>query len=184
MSRQTSSDNVSNVWLSLGANLGDRADTLQKAITMIGALPDTRCVAVSSLYSTAPVGYTDQPDFLNCAVRIETGLTPLALLSGLQNIEKTLGRRPRTRWHEREIDIDMLLYDHLVLTEESLKLPHPEMLGRGFVLIPLSEIDPDLRHPLWDAPVRELSRRLADTSDVERIDIPNWNTLQNNRVGP
>ena len=184
VSRQQSSGNVSRVWLSLGANLGDRAGTLKKAITMIDELPGTHCTALSSLYSTAPVGYTDQPDFLNCAARIETTLSPFALLSRLQGIEKALGRRPRTRWHEREIDIDMLLYEDLTITEENLNIPHPEMLGRGFVLVPLSEIAPDLRHPMWEAPVQTLLNSLTDTSDVEPLDIENWHTLQNNRVGP
>ncbi len=171
------------VWLSLGANLGDREGTLREALIMISALPATRCITISSLYSTAPVGYTEQPEFLNCAACVETGLPPLELLYKLQRIEIALGRKPRTKWHEREIDIDMLLYDDLTLDHQDLVLPHPEMHKRGFVLVPMSEITPDLQHPTLNCTIQELLSALEDQSSVEQAVLPSWNDARNNIVG-
>lgn len=175
--------NPARVWLSLGANLGDREGTLRKAVLMIAALPTTRCITISSLYSTAPVGYTEQPEFLNCVACVETGLPPLELLHKLQKIEIALGRKPRTKWHEREIDIDMLLYDNLTLNHKDLILPHPEMHKRGFVLVPISEINPDLQHPKLSGTIQELRDALEDQSGVEQTVLPSWNEVRNNIVG-
>lgn len=157
-------------WLSLGANLGDRAGTLSAALSRIDALPDTELVRASSLYATAPVGFVDQPEFLNCAAEIATALPPLDLLHRLRSIEKELGRRPRARWHEREIDIDMLLYDRCIIADQELTLPHPEMHRRAFVLVPLAEIAANVTEPLNDSSVAVMLEAL-DSEDLAGVRI-------------
>jgi 2-amino-4-hydroxy-6-hydroxymethyldihydropteridine diphosphokinase len=137
------------VYLSLGSNLGDREALIKEALVRLDAA-GVRVLRASSLYETAPEELLDQPWFLNMAVAAETTLTPATLIAATQNIERELGRQrdqvppkgPRT------LDIDILLYDDLVLETAQLAIPHPRMLQRRFVLEPLCEIAPDLRHPV------------------------------------
>tara|TARA_R110000803_G_scaffold66587_3_gene128119 strand:+ start:1758 stop:2294 length:537 start_codon:yes stop_codon:yes gene_type:complete len=130
--------------LGLGSNLGDRAGHLAAALRAIDAQPDCSLVSVSSAYRTQPWGKTDQGEFLNLCAIIETRLTPLDLLGAVKGIEQALGRTAGERWGPREIDIDILMMDGLVLEDETLTLPHPRMAERLFVLVPLAEIAPDL----------------------------------------
>lgn len=143
-------------YLALGSNIGDREGYIKKAVELLKAHPQIRVLAVSPLYNTAPVGFIDQPDFLNGAVAVDTVLMPHELLDVCLGIEKRLGRVRTVRWGPRTIDIDLLLYDDLVINDEDLALPHPRMHERAFVLQPLCDIAPDAVHPVYDKTVKQL----------------------------
>ncbi len=131
-------------YLSLGANLGNREETLREAVRRIGAAESVELTAVSSVYETEPWGKLDQPRFLNLAVAVETTLSPEALLALAQKIEKELGRVRHERWGARTIDIDILCFEGVERNMPELTLPHPYMTERAFVLVPLAEIAPTL----------------------------------------
>ena len=135
---------MARAWLSLGANLGDAAANLEEAVRRIGSVRGIAVVAQSGRITTKPWGKTDQPDFQNLAIGIETELEPLPLLDELQAIELALGRQRLEHWGPRLIDIDVIAYERLVLDTPRLKLPHPYAHERGFVLDPLREIAPDV----------------------------------------
>lgn len=128
--------------IGLGANLRDPAAQVEYALAEIGRLPGTRLTAHSSLYASAPVGYVDQPDFINAVAQVETTLAPRALLDALLDIEHRHGRERSFRNAPRTLDLDLLLYGHAHFHEEALTLPHPRMCERSFVLLPLLEIAP------------------------------------------
>lgn len=136
-------------YVGLGANLGDREETIRSAVALLGTQPGIDVVAVSSLRETEPVGYVDQPAFLNGAVAIETELSPQELLGRLLAVELALGRvRGKSpRFGPRAIDLDLLLYGAEVVDEPGLTVPHPRLAERRFVLEPLHELDPDLSLP-------------------------------------
>jgi len=144
------------VYLSLGTNLGDREKNLRTAVDRLESDGTVRITAVSSIYETEPVGYTEQPLFLNLAAAGETALTPQALLAAAKNVERTLGRISTFRWGPRLIDIDILLYEAEQIATAELTLPHPRLAERSFVVIPLAEIAPDLVLPSG-IPVRRLA---------------------------
>jgi 2-amino-4-hydroxy-6-hydroxymethyldihydropteridine diphosphokinase len=131
----------------LGANLNDPAAQVEYALAELDRLPGTRLLARSSLYASAPVGYVDQPDFINAVAQIETSLAPRALLAALLDIEHRHGRERSFRNAPRTLDLDLLLYGEAHFHEEGLTLPHPRMHERGFVLLPLLEIAPDTMIP-------------------------------------
>jgi 2-amino-4-hydroxy-6-hydroxymethyldihydropteridine diphosphokinase len=138
-------------FIGLGSNLQDPCSQLQRAFVDLEGLPDTRVVARSSLYRSAPLGCPDhfpnQPDFVNAVAKIVTGLTPQALLQALLQIEHRHGRERTFRNAPRTLDLDVLLYDDMQLHEPGLTIPHPQMHLRAFVLQPLLEIAPDIRIP-------------------------------------
>ena len=136
-------------YVGLGSNLGDREGTIRRAVELLGEQPGIEIVAVSTLRDTDPVGYEDQPRFLNGAVAREVDLSARALLDELLEVERELGRdRSReTRWGPRTIDLDLLLYGEETVDEPGLTVPHPRLAERQFVLEPLSELDPDLTLP-------------------------------------
>jgi 2-amino-4-hydroxy-6-hydroxymethyldihydropteridine diphosphokinase len=139
---------VARAYVGLGANLGDRAATLARAIELLGAWPGIEVVAVSSFRETAPVGYLDQPRFLNAAVAIDTSLEPEAVLEALLAIERELGRvREGPRFGPRTVDLDLLLVESVTLDRPGLTLPHPRLHERAFALEPLAELDPALVVP-------------------------------------
>jgi 2-amino-4-hydroxy-6-hydroxymethyldihydropteridine diphosphokinase len=139
---------VSRAYVGLGANLGNRAQTIRAALERLGRLPGVEVVAVSSLLETDPVGLEAQPRFLNAAAELETELPPRALLDALLAVERGLGRtREGPRFGPRTIDLDLLLYDDLVVDEPGLTVPHPRLHERRFVLEPLAELDPGLVVP-------------------------------------
>jgi 2-amino-4-hydroxy-6-hydroxymethyldihydropteridine diphosphokinase len=164
-------DGLPVVYLGLGSNLGNRRRNL--AVALLRLEPLVRVEAVSSLYETEPVGEQDQPAFLNAACRAVTGLPARGLLRHLQQVERDLGRRPGERWGPRPIDIDLLLYGDEVIDEPDLRVPHPELVKRAFVLAPLAELAPDAVHAALGRTISEL---LADVSQevVRTIEGPGW----------
>jgi 2-amino-4-hydroxy-6-hydroxymethyldihydropteridine diphosphokinase len=136
------------VYIGLGANLGDRESTIRTALELLAADGDVQVDAVSSLSETDPVGYEDQPRFLNGAAALRTQLAPRALLDRLQDIERQLGRdRSVPRFGPRTIDLDLLLYGSAEIDEPGLEIPHPRLHERPFVLEPLAELDERLEVP-------------------------------------
>ncbi|WP_043648506.1 2-amino-4-hydroxy-6-hydroxymethyldihydropteridine diphosphokinase [Chitinilyticum litopenaei] len=141
------SPQLSIAYIALGANLGDPQAQLRAALAAIAAHPQIELQAASSLYASAPVGYADQPDFVNAVARVATSLSAPGLLAALLQIEQQLGRVRTFRNAPRTLDLDVLLYDDSVLVSETLTLPHPRMHERAFVLLPLLEIAPGLQIP-------------------------------------
>ena len=134
-------------FISIGSNIGDRLDHLKGAIRALHSHEGISVLSVSSIYETAPVGYTEQADFLNLAIGLETELGAHELLAVCQEIEQELGRVRDIRWGPRTVDLDILLYNNEVIVAEDLEVPHPRMHERSFVLIPLLEITPAIGHP-------------------------------------
>jgi 2-amino-4-hydroxy-6-hydroxymethyldihydropteridine diphosphokinase len=134
-------------YIGLGTNLGDRLGNIQTALQKLADLPTIKLMRVSSLYETAPVGVTEQPDFLNVVAAARTSLAPQALLDALLHIENQMGRVRTERWGPRVIDMDLLLYGADQVALPGLTVPHPRLRERAFVVIPLAEIAPDLALP-------------------------------------
>jgi 2-amino-4-hydroxy-6-hydroxymethyldihydropteridine diphosphokinase len=159
---------VTRAFVGIGANLGDPAAQVRAAIDALAALPETRLVAASSLYRTAPVGYTAQPDFVNAAVLLETGLGPRALLGELARIEAAAGRARQFRNAPRTLDLDLLVYGDETLAEPGLAVPHPRLHERAFALAPLVELDPGCVIP-GRGPAREWLARVAPGQRTEKL---------------
>lgn len=147
------------VYLGLGSNLGDRAANLEEAVERLRRLGEV--AAVSPLYETEPMEITDQPWFLNCAVALVTEQMPRQLMAHLLGIERAMGRRRGKPKGPRLIDIDILLFGNSVVKAAGLRIPHPAMQERRFVLEPLAEIAPDARHPVFKRTVREMRDALG-----------------------
>ena len=164
---------MATAFIGFGSNLGNRIDFCDRAVTLLGLLPHSRLDAVSSLYETEPIEDGAAPGpawFLNGAVQIETNITPKSLLEVCREIERALGRDQDNRKGPRTLDLDLLLYDDLVLKEPDLIVPHPRLHQRRFVLAPLVELDPERHHPVLGKSLRELLDRLADRSVVRLLD--------------
>jgi len=160
---------MSNVFLGIGTNLGNRKANLRKALEMIGEHIG-RILNSSSVYETAPWGFEAENDFLNMVVRVETNHTPAELMKKIARIESMVGReRNQDRYSSRVIDIDILLWDDLVINENGLKIPHPLMHERKFVLVPLCEIAPDILHPVLKMTISSLLDSCRDRSKVKKI---------------
>jgi len=143
------------VYLGLGSNVGDRARNLETALVKLAA-PDLRILRVSSVYETEPVGFTAQHWFYNLAVEAETDLFPMQLLARAAKVEQALGRVRTVRNGPRTLDIDILLYARVLVHSVKLHIPHPRMADRRFVLAPLAELAPDLRHPITHETIRAM----------------------------
>ena len=156
------------IYLSLGSNVGDRADNLRRAIA---ALEDAgaRVQKVSSIYETEPVDLREQPWFLNCVVKAETELPAVELLKKLRQIESRMGSKKIVAKGPRLIDLDILLFGDESVDTPELQVPHPRMHLRRFVLVPLAEIAPQLRHPSWSATAADLLARTPDKSTVRKL---------------
>lgn len=148
-------------YIGLGSNLGDRAENLRRAVGLLEQAEGVEVGALSSFYDTAPVGYADQPRFLNAAVEIWTVLSPDRLLAVCNGIEQALKRERILRWGPRTIDLDILLYGDRVVRQENLIIPHPRMHQREFVLLPLSEIAGAAVHPVLGQSIGGLYRGLG-----------------------
>lgn len=159
------------VYLSLGSNVGDRAALLARALEALRAA-GVHVVRQSSLYATEPVDFPVQNWFLNCVLEAETQLMPLQLLRAVQEIERVLGRRKLVRRGPRAIDIDILLYGTSAVRSAELELPHPRLAERRFVLVPLAELAPSLRHPTLHKTMLELLAATRDRSRVRRWRAP------------
>jgi 2-amino-4-hydroxy-6-hydroxymethyldihydropteridine diphosphokinase len=154
------------VYLSLGSNVGDREAQLQGAVTRLAAIG--RVTAVSSFYETEPVEFTEQPWFLNCAVALDTSQTPQQLMTSILRIEQEMGRRRVQNKGPRAIDIDILLFDDAVVESPEVTIPHPALHQRRFVLEPLAEIAPEVRHPVLHKTIRELRDALLPEQIVRK----------------
>jgi 2-amino-4-hydroxy-6-hydroxymethyldihydropteridine diphosphokinase len=155
------------VYLGLGANLGDRQANLARALKLLGER--LRVEQVSPIYETQPVGYAEQPPFLNAVCRAQTELGPLQLLSLVKGIEASLGRVPSFPNAPRPIDLDIIIYGDLIMETPDLTIPHPRLEERAFVLIPLLEVAPDLRHPVSGEHIKDLAARVGGREGVKKI---------------
>ncbi len=155
------------VYLALGTNLGHRQDNLSRALQKFP--PAVEISAVSRLYETAPAYVLDQPAFLNMAVKGQTALSPIDLLTHLKQIETGMGREKTVRYGPLSIDLDIIFYNDLILDTPDLQIPHPRMVERGFVLRPLADIAPDFVHPVLKRTVSELVTGLPPEDGILRV---------------
>ena len=152
---------MSIAYIALGSNLGDKEATLRQALKML-LVKGLQIRSVSSFFKTEPYGVTDQPEFINAVACVKTDLAPEKLLKLLLDTELEMGRVRLRHWGERNIDLDLLLYDDLIYYSEKLVLPHPDMQNRLFVLQPLSEIAADKIHPVYKKSIQNLLKSLTD----------------------
>ncbi len=154
------------VYIGIGSNVGNKRENFFEAVTRLAKLPDTRVLKESSLYESEPLGDAKEW-YVNGAVEIETRLKPDMLLKKFKNIERSMGRKKvKKRWGARVIDLDILLYDSAVVKKKTLRIPHPEMSTRKFVLIPLSEIAPQVVHPELGVTISELLIKIKDDKKI------------------
>lgn len=149
-------------YIALGSNIGNREANLNQAVEMLNSTVGIQVSKVSKYYDTVPVGYTDQPNFLNAAVEIKTDLTADELLGVCSDIEGKLKRKRMIHWGPRTIDLDIILFGNLVMDDELLTIPHPRMHEREFVLEPLNEIAPEAIHPLYNKNICKLYHEILD----------------------
>ena len=168
---------MATAYIGLGSNLGDRKTTLRMAIQRLEILG--RIAGVSSLYETEPVGYLEQPSFLNAVIALETALAPVDLLGALLGIERDLGRVRSFPNAPRTLDLDLLLVDDAIIDTPDLTLPHPRLHERPFVLVPLAEIAPELVLPGSGKTLQELLHTLPDQGGVEVSAAAGWESRQN-----
>jgi 2-amino-4-hydroxy-6-hydroxymethyldihydropteridine diphosphokinase len=156
------------VYLGLGSNVGHRERFLIRGVEELKAIPGSKIVWVSPVYETEPYGKKDQPSFLNAVLQLDTELAPAELFMQIKMIEKKVGRGAGEHWGPRELDIDILIYDGLVIDQGGLKVPHPDIEQRNFVLIPLRDIAPDLVHPVTGLTVTEMAKQCRGGGRVVR----------------
>jgi 2-amino-4-hydroxy-6-hydroxymethyldihydropteridine diphosphokinase len=171
MALSTFDSQHASAFIALGANLDHPGRQIEAGIRELAALPQTRVVCRSSLYRSAPVGYCDQPDFINAVAQIETGLKPRELLEALLAIEHRHGRLRDFPNAPRTLDLDIVLYSDLMLHEHGLTIPHPRMHERAFVVVPLAEIAPEARIP-GRGTARDLLRGVEATSVIRQAEVP------------
>ncbi|HIE12681.1 MAG TPA: 2-amino-4-hydroxy-6-hydroxymethyldihydropteridine diphosphokinase [Desulfotomaculum sp.] len=160
-------------YIGLGSNLGDRRENLRRALQALASVAEISVRRVASLYRTAPIGITDQPEFLNTVVEISTTLTPRVLLVRLLQIENELGRVREEKWGPRVIDLDLLLYDDMEIVTEDLEIPHPRLEQRGFVVAPLAELAADMVLPSGVS-AAVLADKLRQEQSVVRVKDGGW----------
>lgn len=165
---------MNKVYLSLGTNIGEREQNLKLAVRLLQEMPNISVQAISSIYETAPVGYVDQPSFLNIALYIETSLSALEMLKICQSVENELGRVREIRWGPRIIDLDILLFNNDNIEVENLIVPHPRMFERAFVLVPLIEIAKSL-----ETPQLKMAKTSLESMDLKAEGISKWKAVNN-----
>lgn len=158
------------VFIGIGANLGDRKKTLQEAVLLLNAESNVSVVAVSSVYETDPVGVLDQPKFLNAVLQIETDFCAQDLLDCLLAVEKRFGRVRKIHWGPRTLDLDILFFRDAIIHQPGLKVPHPHLHEREFVLVPLCDLVPDVIHPILNESLHALAKSLPQESHVRKIE--------------
>jgi 2-amino-4-hydroxy-6-hydroxymethyldihydropteridine diphosphokinase len=158
------------IFLLLGSNLGDRLKQLADAVERIGSFATV--LRTSSVYVTGAWGNTNQPDFLNQVIEIDTRDSPQQLLFDILTVETKMGRRRIEKWGSRVIDIDILLYRDTIVDTADLKVPHPQMQNRKFTLVPLRELAPDFMHPLFRKSIARMDDECTDTVRVTRLQPP------------
>lgn len=158
------------VFIGVGANIGPVRENFARALRSMEEC--ARVVAVSSLYESDPVGPQDQPRFTNAVVKAETELSPFELLGRLKTIEREIGRKKTTRWGPRVMDLDIIFYGDLIISTDSLVIPHPRAHERRFVLEPLLEIEPAAWHPVKDMAVRDICSGLEDSQAISKTGGP------------
>jgi 2-amino-4-hydroxy-6-hydroxymethyldihydropteridine diphosphokinase len=166
-------------FLGIGSNVGDRDEYIEQAIFLLSKTPGLKVMKKSSNYETEPEGNTDQPKFINLAVQIQTTLDPYKLLSVLHDTEDALGRERDVEWGPRTIDMDLLLYDDLIISDDKLQIPHPLLHERLFVLKPLSEIAPNAVHPALEKTISEIyEERKNDIGEKYDDELPGFKEIK------
>lgn len=162
-------------YIGLGSNLGNRLGNIRFALAAMGQMPGSKVLRMSGVYETEPYGNPDQPKFLNAAVELETSLEPAALLRSLQRVEHHMGRVRQVKWEPRVIDLDILYFGVQVIDSPELKVPHPELSLRGFVLVPLSDLIPDFEDPVKGQKVKTLLKKISRTpKDIIKLETANF----------
>jgi 2-amino-4-hydroxy-6-hydroxymethyldihydropteridine diphosphokinase len=162
---------MATAYLGLGSNLGDRRANLSQALALLE--PEATVDSVSALYESAPQPPAPPPDYLNAACRVTTDLSPHELLTHVKSIETRMGRVEGPRWSPRTIDIDIELYEGLVIETQDLSIPHPRLSERNFVLKPLLDMDPDLTHPATGERL-DLLLQQVESAVLQRVSEPGW----------
>ena len=157
---------MTKVFLGLGSNIGDRKKYLEEAVEEIQNLHDTRLIQCSSIFETEPWGFSEQDEYLNAVIEIETDIHFSDLIKEVKGIEVKLGRDKTDKWKSRKIDIDILFYGDLVYEEDHLQIPHKQISERNFVLAPMNEIAPDHLHPVSNKKISELFTNTTDELKV------------------
>ncbi len=161
-------------YIGMGANLGARKKTLQEATGVLDVQPQVAVIAASDVYETAPVGVVDQPPFLNAVLQVKTRCSARRLLNCLLAIEQKFGRSRETQWGPRTLDLDILLYGDEVIHQPGLQVPHPRLHERAFVLAPLCDLNPDLKHPILGQSIQFLaaSQNKGTSAHALGMDLP------------
>ncbi len=157
------------VFLALGSNIGNRSENLKKSIDLLSE--NVKIEKISKVYISKAVGYEEQPYFYNMALKGYTSLPPEKLLKFIKQVEKDVGRIYRFHWGPREIDIDILFYENMVINSKKLTIPHPRIQERDFVLKPLMDLEPDFLHPVLKKSVKELYLELTDFSITGMLEL-------------
>jgi 2-amino-4-hydroxy-6-hydroxymethyldihydropteridine diphosphokinase len=162
---------MADIYLALGSNLDDSKANINTAMELLNQYIEN--IVRAPFYTSKAIGYTRQPDFINTAIKGSTVLEPLELLKCIKLVEKKVGRIDRFRWGPREIDIDIIFYDNIVINSESLTIPHPQYLKRDFVLKPISDIAPDLIDPISRKPIISILNKLDPSlkSNLRKVDV-------------
>jgi len=161
--------NKEKVFIGLGSNLGDKIGNIERALVMLGDIPGTKVNLVAPYYGTAPVGYTEQDWFVNTVAEIQTSLQPGRLLDEMLGVENIMGRERQIRWGPRVVDLDLLLYGHREICEPGLEVPHPRMLERAFVMVPLADLAPQMLFS-GGRKAKDIAAKLREKQEIKLLE--------------